>query len=178
MTIDYQGTGYDPYLELSPNFRLYEFTRSRIAKTRGIKNRITEDHVVANLRQLCRKVLEPVRVLAGQPVRVNSGYRCPALNAAIGGAEESQHLFGEAADITLREGLVYLAHAIADAPNIPFDQLILEERERSNPVPHGRWSRWLHISHRAHGPNRGDVLTISKALDGKRREWGLHPAQD
>jgi len=177
MTTVYQGTGYDPYLALSPNFTLYEFTRSRIAKSRGIDNRIAEDHIIANLRQLCLHVLEPVRTLAGRPVRVSSGYRSAALNRAVGGVPESSHIFGEAADIVVGDGLVDLATLIADDGTIPFDQLILEERRRTTNVHLGAWSRWLHLSYRAHGPNRGDILTISRDGDDWRREWGLHPSE-
>lgn len=178
MSAPFEGTGYDPYLYLAPNFQLFEFTRSRMAKSRGIPNRITEDHIIANLRKLSMQVLEPVRVLAGMPIRITSGYRSPALNAAVGGVTESQHLFGEAADITIRGDMVVLAQNIAASADIPFDQCILEERERAGRTTLGRWSRWIHLSYRAHGSNRREVLTHSIGHAGNRTERGIVPSPD
>lgn len=169
--------GYDPDLFLSDHFRLYEFIRSRMAKARGIPNDIPEDVIVANLRHLCRRVLEPVRMLAGCPVKISSGYRSRALNKAVGGAPQSQHLVGQAADfIVPSSDIVGLAYAIQSAGDIDYDQCILEERERETGHPLGPWSRWIHISHQAHGGNRGEILTKSVTAQGTRREWGIHPS--
>jgi hypothetical protein len=93
--------------------------------------------------------LDPVRELWGAPLRVNSGYRSPALNAAVGGAPSSQHMAGEAADITTgsREGNERLFGLIVSS-GLKFDQLI-DERG---------WS-WLHVSYRE-GANRRRILHL------------------
>jgi hypothetical protein len=73
---------------LSPHFTVAELTRSEAAARRGLDNTPPPDAIV-NLRALCEKVLEPLRVAIGKPLRVNSGYRGPEANAAVGGRVES-----------------------------------------------------------------------------------------
>jgi zinc D-Ala-D-Ala carboxypeptidase len=94
--------------------------------------------VCANLVRLATDLLEPARALVG-PLHVNSGYRCPALNAAIGGSKTSAHMDGLAADVfplemDLREAYERLAQS-----GLPFDQLIFE------------FGRWIHIGAPRHG---------------------------
>src|SRR3569833_46377 len=86
--------------QLSPNFKLSEFLVSQTAARQGIQN-VPSAAEVANLEKLCLNVLEPVRtVLGGKPIFISSGFRCPALNKAVGGAPNSDHQLGQAADIT------------------------------------------------------------------------------
>ena len=74
---------------------------------------------------LCKNVLQPLREKLGKPININSCYRCPKLNAAVGGAKTSQHCNGQAADIEINGMSNYdLACYIRD--NFEFDQLILE----------------------------------------------------
>lgn len=92
---------------LSQHFRLSEFTRSATASARGIDNTLNQSNaehsrIINNLRALCENVLEPLRQHFNVPIRINSGYRSPALNKAVGGAKRSYHLQGRAADIPLR----------------------------------------------------------------------------
>jgi len=87
-------------MQLTPHFTLEEFTRSDKAKTLGISNEPPPE-VVENLRLLCVNVLEPVRVKLGEVIHVNSGYRSPDLNSAVGGVATSHHVTGQAADIEL-----------------------------------------------------------------------------
>ena len=92
---------------LSQHFRLSEFTRSATASARGIDNTLNQSNaehsrIINNLRALCENVLEPLRRHFNVPIRINSGYRSPALNKAVGGAKRSYHLQGRAADIPLR----------------------------------------------------------------------------
>ena len=87
-------------MQLSNNFRLSEFTRSDTAKRLGIVNECSSVEQVLNLAYLCHMVLQPLRDRFG-PIRINSGYRCPELNEAVGGAQNSHHMRGEAADIYL-----------------------------------------------------------------------------
>ena len=91
---------YNPEMQLSENFRLKEFIESQTADQQGIDNRPDWEAVI-NLRNLCREVLQPLRDYEGKPIHVNSGYRCPELNEAVHGVGDSQHLYGEAADIHL-----------------------------------------------------------------------------
>lgn len=111
-------------MQLSRNFRLEEFIRSETARLRGIDNSPPPD-ILASLR-VTALGCEQVRAAIGRPLRIMSGYRCPALNAAVGGSKTSSHLTGLAADLSA-PGLTAmgLAQAIRDS-RIMFDQLILE----------------------------------------------------
>ena len=73
---------------------------SAVARSRGIDN-TPPPQAVAALHDLIGHLLDPLREAWGGPVVVNSGYRSPALNAAVGGAPRSRHMYGEAADITV-----------------------------------------------------------------------------
>ena len=130
-------------------FTLSELLRSDTAAARSIDNAPSHD-VIRRLNALMDECLDPVRELWGKPIGVNSGYRSPALNAAVGGAAASQHMKGEAADITtgsVADNLRLFERIAASA--IPFDQLIDENR-----------GRWIHISYRADGKNRRQVLHL------------------
>ena len=124
-------------------FTINELCYSATAQANGINN--TPNATQRNaLTALVDTVLDPLRRAWGKPILVNSGYRCPALNNAVGGKASSQHLRGEAADITTgspqsNKQLYDLAIAL----RLPFDQLIGE-----------RGHTWLHISHKPTGYNR------------------------
>jgi zinc D-Ala-D-Ala carboxypeptidase len=139
-------------MRLSQHFTLEEMTKSQTASRRGIDN-TPPPEVVENLKQLCENVLEYIRVRFGKPVNVNSGYRGPKLNKAIGGAKNSQHMTGQAADIEIAgvDNKV-LFNWIKD--NVEFDQLILEYYKEGVPD-----SGWVHVSWNPSG-NRKQILTI------------------
>lgn len=80
------------------HFTLDELTLSNVAAQLKIDNHPTPE-AAANLYYLVAQVLDPLREMHGKPVRVTSGYRCAALNKAVGGAANSFHLVGCAADI-------------------------------------------------------------------------------
>ena len=80
-------------------FTIHELTKSTTAKKLGINNTPSEEEL-HNIRTLIEVVLDPLRQAWGRPILVNSGYRCGALNKAVGGAKTSHHLKGMAADIT------------------------------------------------------------------------------
>jgi len=124
------------------HFSINELTRSQTARRLGIDNTPPASAVTA-LHQLVDHVLDPLRDAWGGPIRVNSGYRCPALNKAVGGTPGSQHQRGEAADITVgsRSGNRRLL-ALIKRLDLPVDQCIDE-----------KGCRWIHVSHRA-GRNR------------------------
>ena len=139
---------------LSKHFHLAEFTKSQEAIRRGISNAPT-DLVLSNLEALCNNVLEPLRSEFG-PVKISSGYRSPQLNRVIGGAANSQHTTGEAADIEVLDvDNCDLAKWIAD--NLEFDQLILEFHVHED----GPNSGWVHVSYSQQG-NKREVLTADK----------------
>jgi hypothetical protein len=129
-------------------FTMEELTGSRTARRLGIDNEAPAV-VEARLEQLVEWILDPVRELWGAPIEVNSGYRSPELNAAVNGAVNSQHMLGEAADITTgsREGNRRLFNIIG-ASGLDFDQLI-DEKNYS----------WLHISWCGEG-NRQQILHL------------------
>lgn len=81
-------------------FTVEELCVSAVARSRGIDN-TPPPQAVAALHDLIGHLLDPLREAWGGPVVVNSGYRSPALNAAVGGAPRSRHMYGEAADITV-----------------------------------------------------------------------------
>ncbi len=106
--------------------------------------------VVENLRALCVNVLQPLRDALGTPIKINSGYRCPSLNKAIGGAQNSQHMTGHAADIIdLTNGNEFLFKRIKDL-KLPFDQMIDEFG-----------FRWVHVSFDPKR-NRREILQARK----------------
>lgn len=128
-------------------FTKSELTRSDTARIRGIDNTPTPEASAA-LDALMWNVLGPIRRMWGKPIIVNSGYRCPKLNAAIGGSATSQHMKGEAADITAGDPTKNkeLFDMIAQSA-IPFDQLIDEKNYR-----------WIHVSYRPNG--RRNILHL------------------
>lgn len=128
-------------------FTKSELTRSDTARTLKINNTPTPEASAA-LDALMWNVLDPIRRMWGKPIIVNSGYRCPKLNAAIGGSATSQHMKGEAADITAGDPTKNkeLFDMIAQSA-IPFDQLIDEKNYR-----------WIHVSYRPNG--RRNILHL------------------
>lgn len=139
---------------LTPHFTLWEMTRSGTAISRGIKNEPGKKEV-ERLTELCDNVLEPLRRRFGV-IRITSGFRCPELNVAVGGAKTSQHMYGEAADIHINS--VAEGQRMCDfiARNTPFDQLLLE-RVRDD------GSGWIHVSHKSdRGPNRRQYISDYK----------------
>lgn len=84
-------------MRLTPHFELNELIYSSTAEKLGIDNTPTAK-VIRNLSTLCQTVLEPLREAYGKPIYITSGYRGKALNVAVGGARNSDHLHGCAAE--------------------------------------------------------------------------------
>lgn len=131
------------------HFAWWELLDSAEAKKLGIANEPTPEHEIA-LVALTANSLDLTRIAAGRPVRVTSGYRSPALNAALPNASKtSQHMLGEAADIKVA-GMTGLDLATLIATRgIAFDQLIWYAPERGGHV---------HISYTAKRRNRQQTL--------------------
>lgn len=124
-------------------FTIDELTRSNVAKANGIDNTPPAD-IVRKLNYLINHLLDPLRLKWGAPILVTSGYRCEALNEAVKGVTDSQHMKGEAADITLRDKAKnkQLFDFIRQS-GLPFDQLIDESGYS-----------WIHVSLREFGSRR------------------------
>ena len=129
-------------------FNLNELCRSITAERQGIENVPTAEQVM-NLKALMRTVLEPLRRKYGAPITVNSGFRSKRLNKVLGGASNSQHMRGEAADITAgsKGENKKLFDLIRDSG--VYDQLI-NEYDFS----------WVHVSYTRTGTNRKQILTV------------------
>lgn len=128
-------------------FTIEEMTKSSTATAKGIDNTPTKE-VEDNLIKLIEAILDPLREWYGKPIRVNSGYRCEALNKAVGGSKSSQHLLGQAVDIDTgsKAENKKLFDYIKD--NLEFDQLI-DEKHLS----------WVHASYHENN-NRKQVLYL------------------
>ena len=137
-------------MQLSEHFSLNELTHSDLAVRKGISNDPTPD-VISNLTRLA-ELLEQVRKYLNKPISINSGYRCPELNQAVGGQKASQHLLGCAADIRV-SGMTpdEIVKAIIQT-DIQFDQMIRE------------FDSWVHISvtNSAEDTPRNQILIIDK----------------
>jgi len=129
-------------------FSIKELCKSDTAELLKIDNTPSEE-IKENLEALTVHVLDPLRESYGKPIRVNSGYRSPELNNALKGAADSQHMKGEAADITAgsREENKKLFQLIIQ--NGVYDQLI-DEKDYS----------WVHVSHKKNLKNRKQVLYV------------------
>jgi len=136
--------------KLTEHFTLQEMCFSSTATRLGIDNTPTAE-VVAHLRVLAQG-LERVRALLGRPMRIDSGYRCDALNTAVKGSKTSAHMRGYAADFVCPGygNPLRIVHAVAQS-GIAFDQCIME-------------GTWVHVSF---DPRlRKEVLTAHFGVDG------------
>lgn len=136
---------------ISENFSYREFEVTDIPNL-NYENVIRDASVRDSVKALVLNVLQPLRDAWGAPLAINSGYRCPAVNKAVGGVSTSQHTKGEAADVCPfgRNGhgsaseIKRLAKMVIDL-GLPFDQVIL-------------YPSFVHISHKLDGQQRGRVL--------------------
>jgi hypothetical protein len=131
-------------------FTIAELCHSDVADRYGITNRCKSTHVLA-LTSLVETVLDPLREAYGKPIKVNSGFRTLELNQKLHGAKNSQHMLGQAADITggSKEENKVLFDLIQKL-GLPFDQLI----DESNLT-------WIHVSHNhTVARQRGQILKL------------------
>ena len=136
---------------ISEHISYKESVYSITATRRGINN-IPDDEQLTNMELVAEEVFEPLREWVGGPIKINSFFRCPKLNKAIGGSSKSQHCYGQAIDIddTFRKA------SNADMYNyikehVDFDQLIWEFGDNKNPD-------WVHVSYVSPEENRNRCL--------------------
>ena len=148
-------------MQLTNNFSLAEMCKSETALRQNIDN-TPDDEVTANLKRLCEEVLQPVRDHYGKGVKVNSGYRSLAVNAAVGGvqgAKPSDHTRGMAADIEI-PGVPNHELALFIKDNLNYTQVILEFYTIGVPD-----SGWVHVSYNPANLKKQELTAVKK--DGK-----------
>jgi len=128
---------------------------SRTATRLNIDNTPTDEHE-RNMVLVAEEIFEPLRTYVGGPIKINSFYRSPELNRAIGGSSKSQHCKGQAIDIDDTFGKMSNAEMyefIKD--NLDFDQMIWEFGDDKNPD-------WVHVSYVSPTDNRNRCLKAYK----------------
>jgi zinc D-Ala-D-Ala carboxypeptidase len=133
-------------MKISKSFNLEDFTVSQTAIRKNIDNTPTPK-IVSSIKELCDKVLEPL-IDKGFKFTINSGYRSPALNKAIGGAKNSQHVLGQAADLKPIGLTVEQFYQSIIKSGVQFDQIIQE------------FDSWVHVSFAT--PPRNQKLRATK----------------
>lgn len=134
-------------MQLTANFTLEEMLHSNAADVMGFQEQYQpSDEVVDNLRLLAETILQPLRDEFKKPISVNCGYRCKRVNDAVKGVTNSQHMKGQATDITSKDNKL-LFDTIKEM-DLPFDQLINEKNYS-----------WIHVSYNKDG-NRRQILHL------------------
>jgi len=140
---------------ISKHISYKEAIKSNTALRLNIDN--TPDEVsLTNMTGVAQNIFEPLRLWVGGPIKINSFYRCPKLNKAIGGSKRSQHCEGKAIDIDDTFGYktnAEMFNYIRD--NLNFDQMIWEFGDDNNPA-------WVHVSFDSLDNNRGRLLKAIK----------------
>jgi len=145
-------------MQLSEHFTLEELTDSYTAVRKGVDN-TAPTSVIGNLKRLA-DVLEQIREVVGVSIIVNCGYRCNALNRIVGGAVNSAHVRGLAADIVAKGMTAKELAVVIEKMKIPeMDQLIYE-------------GTWVHVG-LTEGAARGQVLTATFPNGKAHYEFGI-----
>ena len=140
---------------ISKHISYKEATRSNTALRRGIEN-IPDVEELENMKLIAEKVFEPLRKWVGGPIKINSFYRSPELNVAIGGSKKSQHCHGQAIDIDDTYGHRSNASMFHHLRySLDYDQIIWEFGDDKNPA-------WVHVSHVSEEKNRHRCLQAYK----------------
>jgi len=127
--------------DITKHFSMYELIHSDKALELSIDNTPTRE-IKERLVILTKRVLEPMREFIDEEIFVSSGYRCPLLNFAVGGVEDSSHMYGYTADIVC----VHLDKLFEWARHhLSYDKIILEN---------SNGKRWIHVSYKGAGLNR------------------------
>ena len=140
---------------ISKHISYKEGVHSITAIRLGIEN-VPDNKQLNNMELISEKIFEPLRQWVGGAIKINSFFRCPDLNKAIGGSSKSQHCKGQAMDIDDNYGHATNAemyHWIKK--NLDFDQMIWEFGDDDNPA-------WVHISYVSSEDNRNRCLKAYK----------------
>ena len=153
--------------KLSENFNLGELTQT----TTGLPNEPNEEEI-NNLRLLVKYILQPLREAVQLPVIVNSAFRSFVVNTSVGGAENSQHRKGLAADIRI-EGWSNerLINAIKKL-NLPYDQLIDEQLYKRNRLGQLYLAKWVHVSFNPRG-GRGVTMLARNTPENLKTQYSI-----
>lgn len=129
-------------------FTIDELCYSNTAEKNNIDNTPNKEQI-NNLQILIDDVLQPLRIAYNKPIIVSSGFRCPELNRLVGGKSNSQHLYGQAADIVPKDNndIEILFELCKKLPS--FDQLLFEKSKST---------KWIHISYKDLVNNRKQVI--------------------
>ena len=141
--------------KISDHISYKEATYSRTALRLDIKNKPNKQQL-NNMVKLAEEVFEPLRIYANGPIKINSFFRSPKLNEAIGGSTKSQHCHGQAVDIDDTYGYLTNAEMFNHIKEyLDFDQMIWEFGDDDNPD-------WVHISYVSPAKNRNRCLKAYK----------------
>ena len=144
---------------ISEHVSLKEGVKSHTATRLNIDN-VPRDLDLINMKTIAEKVFEPLREWVGGPIKVNSFYRSPELNSAIGGSKNSQHCIGCALDIDDTFGHKTNAQMFDYIKNnLDYDQIIWEFGDDDN-------CDWVHVSYISEDANRRRLLKATK-INGK-----------
>ena len=147
--------------KISKHVSYREGVRSTTALRLGLNNDPSDAHL-QNMKLLSEKIFEPLRVHVGGPIKINSFYRGPELNKAIGGSAKSQHCHGQAMDIDDTYGNASNKEMFNwIKANLDYDQMIWEFGTDENPD-------WVHVSYVDPGSNRNRCLKAYRE-DGKTK---------
>ena len=140
---------------ISEHVSLKEGVKSHTATRLNINN-VPSDLDLINMKTIAEKVFEPLRDFVGGPISINSFYRSPKLNSAIGGSTSSQHCIGCAIDIDDTYGYKTNAEMFEYIKcNLDYDQMIWEFGDDNNPD-------WVHVSYITEDTNRRRCLKAYK----------------
>lgn len=136
-------------MRLTENFTLEELTASSVAKRFNLNNSPSVVEI-EKLKELCEKILQPIRTKFGEPILITSGFRNSSLNRIVGGSPSSQHLKGEAADLVCvdNQKLWNLILEMIKSGSITVGQLINEKK-----------LSWIHISLPTHA-HKNQILYL------------------
>ncbi|EKB47657.1 D-Ala-D-Ala carboxypeptidase family metallohydrolase [Cecembia lonarensis] len=142
--------------QLTRNFSLAEMLNSQTASRLNIQEQYEPSElVIENLRQLSIHVLQPLRDMLRRPVFVSSGYRSPRVNRIVGGADSSQHMKGQAADIVVPGMSAEVLFQKIRKSDLLYDQLIQE------------FGRWVHVSYNPE-PAKNRKEALRAVMEGGR----------
>jgi len=140
---------------ISKHISYKEATYSRTATRLDIENK-PNDEQLKNMKLIAEEVFEPLRMWVGGPIKINSFFRSPKLNKAIGGSSKSQHCHGQAIDLDDTFGRATNAEMFDFIKeHLNFDQMIWEFGDDDNPD-------WVHVSYVNDKDNRNRCLLAYK----------------